>query len=102
MIAALSNVPVGQPVVIVTDSEYVVKGVTQWSKAWMRSGWCKADGSEVLNRDLWEVLIELFSAHTAHFQLVKGHNGNAGNETVDRMCTNAIRQRHSQIRHAQE
>lgn len=44
-------------VVIATDSEYVVEGSTQWAKAWVQNGWKRNDGSDVKNKDLWEMLL---------------------------------------------
>ncbi|KGO67869.1 hypothetical protein PITC_044830 [Penicillium italicum] len=43
--------------VIATDSEYVVKGVTQWVKAWVRNGWATKAGAPVKNQDLWQCLL---------------------------------------------
>lgn len=43
-------------VVLACDSEYVVRGVTEWLPKWERNGWKTARGEEVKNRDLWEAL----------------------------------------------
>ncbi|KAJ6508459.1 putative ribonuclease H [Mycena sanguinolenta] len=45
-----------QRVVIVTDSEYVAKGATEWMRVWAGQGWLTASGTPVKNRDLWEKL----------------------------------------------
>lgn len=44
-------------VVFATDSEYVVKGCTEWCRAWEARGWRNARGQRVKNRELWEELI---------------------------------------------
>ncbi|MCQ8206071.1 hypothetical protein NP569_27725, partial [Vibrio parahaemolyticus] len=49
-------------VVIATDSDYVVEGSTQWAKTWVQNSWRTkgkrgTDGSDVKNKDLWEVLL---------------------------------------------
>jgi ribonuclease HI len=44
--------------VIGTDSEYVVKGVTEWCQKWKANGWKTASGTSVKNQDLWELLLE--------------------------------------------
>lgn len=44
--------------VVGTDSEYVVKGVTEWTKKWKENGWRTASGGLVKNRDLWEILLK--------------------------------------------
>jgi ribonuclease HI len=43
--------------VIATDSEYVVKGATEWVRTWGRNGWVTSIGAAVKNRDLWEELL---------------------------------------------
>ncbi|KAJ3535803.1 hypothetical protein NM208_g6982 [Fusarium decemcellulare] len=45
--------------VIATDSEYVVKGATEWVRTWVRKGWKTRAGADVKNKDLWETLLEL-------------------------------------------
>ncbi|KAJ4253903.1 hypothetical protein NW762_010301 [Fusarium torreyae] len=43
--------------VIATDSEYVVKGATEWVPGWLRKGWKTSAGGQVKNKDLWEALL---------------------------------------------
>jgi ribonuclease HI len=43
--------------VIATDSDYVVKGITNWVKAWRRKGWKTRSGTPVKNKDLWQCLL---------------------------------------------
>jgi ribonuclease HI len=52
-IKALEAVPQGLPIVIHSDSQYVVKGATEWLRGWNAKGWRKADGKPVMNQDLW-------------------------------------------------
>ena len=49
----------GQAVDVHTDSTYVIKGITEWIWGWRRRGWKTADGTDVLNRDLWMELDRL-------------------------------------------
>ncbi|KAI8628489.1 ribonuclease H-like protein [Xylariaceae sp. FL1651] len=44
-------------VVIASDSEYLVKGATEWVKKWTKNGWKTPGGKNVANRDLWELLL---------------------------------------------
>ncbi|RDA87548.1 hypothetical protein CP532_3951 [Ophiocordyceps camponoti-leonardi (nom. inval.)] len=44
-------------VVFATDSEYVVKGATEWVKSWLKNDWKTSGGANVKNRDLWEALL---------------------------------------------
>ncbi|KAK9771602.1 putative RNase H type-1 domain-containing protein [Seiridium cardinale] len=50
-------------IVIATDSEYVVKGATTWIRSWIENGWKSAEGSEVQNKDLWELLMGEFERY---------------------------------------
>lgn len=43
--------------VFATDSEYVVKGATSWTRSWIRNGWKTVSGTDVKNKDLWELLL---------------------------------------------
>jgi ribonuclease HI len=44
--------------VIGTDSEYVIKGVSEWCQKWKENGWKTASGTSVKNPDLWKILLE--------------------------------------------
>ncbi len=77
------------PCVIHTDSEYLIKGITQWVKGWKKKGWKTAAGKAVLNQDLWEKLDSLNNRvqtqikSPVSWQHVRGHSGNVGNERCD-------------------
>lgn len=70
---------------VFTDSKYVVHGVNAWLAAWRRRGFCKSNGEEIANRDLWEQLCEL---GPEYFQFVwlRGHNGDEAQERVDQLA----------------
>ena len=72
-----------QPVVVFTDSSYVLKGIQEWMPAWIKRGWKKVDGTDVLNRDLWELLSNECQGLKLEWSLVPGHSGVVGNEFVD-------------------
>jgi ribonuclease HI len=75
--------------VLYTDSEYLIKGITQWVKGWKKKGWKTAAGKDVLNQDLWEKLdlvnnqVQAQTKVPVSWQHVRGHSGNAGNERCD-------------------
>lgn len=77
---------------VVTDSEYVVKGATQWLRGWERNGWKTANGQPVKNRELWEKLAELLRGHSVRWQWVKGHAGHPENERADLVATSRARE----------
>jgi ribonuclease HI len=70
------------PVTLYTDSQYVIKGITEWVRGWKRKGWMTAAGKPVLNRDLWEELDRL-NGPGIRWQYVRGHAGDPGNERCD-------------------
>ena len=79
---------------ILCDSQYVIKSVTQWMPGWKRKGWRKADGKPVMNRELLEELDRLMTARKAaggvvRFEWVRGHAGHPLNEEADRLANGA-------------
>ena len=73
-----------------TDSQYVIKGITEWLPSWKARGWRTADRKPVKNQDLWQALDEANARHAVRWHWVKGHAGNDGNERVDRLANKAI------------
>ncbi|HTV79145.1 MAG TPA: ribonuclease HI [Steroidobacteraceae bacterium] len=75
---------------VLTDSQYVIKGITEWVPSWKARGWRTADRKPVKNQDLWQKLDELAAAHTLRWAWVRGHSGDPGNERVDELANLAI------------
>lgn len=71
---------------IVSDSQYVIKGMTEWVQGWMRRGWRNASGEPVKNRELWEDLVNAAAPHQLSWEWVKGHAGHPYNERCDRLA----------------
>ena len=88
-IAALQHVAnQSGPVAIYTDSTYLIQGITQWVWNWRKRGWKTAEGSDVLNRELWEQLSQLVGARPrgdVSWHWVRGHVGTPGNERADQI-----------------
>lgn len=88
-----------EDLLILADSKYVINSVTKWMPVWRLKGWKKANGQDVLNRDLMEELWEQVDAleksgRTLKFQWVKGHSNHELNEAADqraRAVATAIR-----------
>lgn len=76
------------PAIIMTDSQLVHKGMTEWLPRWKASGWKGSDGP-VKNRDLWERLDAACEGKTIHWLWVKGHAGHELNEIADTLASNA-------------
>ena len=76
-------------VVLVTDSQYVQKGIGEWLPNWIRRGWKTAGGDPVKNQDLWQRLQAAAEPHTVQWKWVKGHAGDPDNERVDKLARDA-------------
>ncbi|MEW6067404.1 MAG: ribonuclease HI [Nitrospirota bacterium] len=75
---------------VVTDSNYVVKGITEWIFKWLKNNWKNSQKEDVLNKDLWEKLLNLASKHDIKWEWIKGHNGHAENMRCDKLARLAI------------
>ena len=75
---------------IFTDSQFVMKGITEWLPAWKRRGWKTVDRQPVKNADLWQRLETALTPHRVEWEWVRGHSGVADNERVDQLARAAI------------
>ncbi|GMR24113.1 MAG: ribonuclease HI [Acidobacteriota bacterium] len=91
VIKALASLDEPSIVRVVTDSQYVAKGMKSWIHGWRRKGWKTASGAPVKNRDLWEELDRLASPHRMSWEWVKGHDGHPENERADMLAREAVR-----------
>jgi ribonuclease HI len=82
-IQALEQLKGPSKVELHTDSQYVMKGITEWLRGWKARGWLTADRKPVKNDDLWKRLDEARRRHEVDWRWVKGHNGHALNERAD-------------------
>lgn len=93
MTAALEGMralPAGSAVVVVTDSRYLLDGMTSWMAGWKKRGWRTAGGDPVKNKQLWLELEAEVERHTSvRWHWVKGHIGNALNERADVLAVEA-------------
>jgi ribonuclease HI len=78
-------------VTVTTDSNYVVKGMSQWIHSWRKNGWRTSTKSDVLNRDLWLRLLSAAEKHVVSWQWVRGHVGHVENERCDSLAREAIK-----------
>jgi ribonuclease HI len=77
---------------IVTDSEYVMKGINEWMAGWKRKGWLTAAKKPVVNRDLWEELDAQVQRHKTSWVWTKGHASHTDNNRADELATRAARE----------
>ncbi len=72
---------------IVSDSKYVILGITEWIFNWQKNNWRNAAKKPVLNKELWEELYKLTQDQKIKWTYVKGHNGDKYNERADVIAT---------------
>ena len=77
-------------VVLTTDSQYVMKGITEWMENWKRRGWKTAAKKPVKNVDLWQRLSSALEKHEVEWQWVRGHTGHPENERADELANRGI------------
>ena len=79
---------------LVTDSQYVAKGISEWMPNWKRQGWQRKEGGRfkpVMNVDLWQRIDALLAQHEVQVTHVLGHRGHPENEACDRMAVAAYK-----------
>jgi ribonuclease HI len=77
---------------VITDSEYVKNGITEWIHAWKRKNWMKSDKKPVLNADLWRDLDAEVARHKTHWTWTKGHATHEDNNRADELANIAARE----------
>lgn len=75
-------------VTYVSDSEYLVKGMTEWLPAWKGRGW-KRKGGAIENLELWQKLDQTAAAHQTRWEWVRGHAGHPKNEYANDLAQRA-------------
>ncbi len=89
-VVALKQLKEPSEVRLTTDSQYLVKGMTEWIKGWIKKGWVTASKQPVKNKDLWIELDQLNKIHNITWLWVRGHTGHAENERCDQLANRAI------------
>jgi ribonuclease HI len=87
VISALNAVGKDEEITLYTDSAYVLNGATRWVKGWEKNNWKTSTKDDVLNKDLWQEMVEATVHKNINWQLIKGHSGTAGNERCDVIAT---------------
>ena len=75
----------------VSDSEYLVKGMSEWRKDWKTRGWRRKTGT-LENAELWQKLDQVDAAHTVEWRWVRGHNEHVKNEYANALAIRAADQ----------
>lgn len=86
VIEALNTLNEACDISLYTDSQYVLRGMTEWLAGWKAKGWKTASRKPVKNADLWQQLDSACARHEIRWHWVKGHNGDPGNERADSLA----------------
>lgn len=71
---------------IQSDSQYVIKGITEWIYGWKEKGWKNSAKKPVKNEDLWRRLDAIAEIVKPEWEWVRGHNGHVLNERADKLA----------------
>lgn len=74
-----------------TDSQYVVKGMTEWLQGWKQKNWRNSAKEPVKNVDLWQQLEQAAAPHQIAWNWVKGHAGHPENERADELANKGVK-----------
>jgi len=90
VIRGFDSISVPSQVRVISDSEYVVKGLKEWLTGWKVRGWKTAAKKPVKNIDLWQQLDQIRSIHTVTPVWIRGHAEHPENTKCDEMAVAAI------------
>ncbi len=76
---------------LVSDSQYLVKGIREWLPAWKRRGWRRKAGP-IENLDQWKELDGELARHDVRTEWVRGHGGHPRNEYANDLAVRAARE----------
>lgn len=65
-------------VTIISDSQYLIKGASEWLPNWKKKGWKDASNKPIKNMDMWKYIDKILSDTSRvvfDFKWVRGHKG---------------------------
>jgi ribonuclease HI len=77
---------------LVSDSQYVKTGVTEFLPKWKANGWLKSNGEPVLNQDLWDQLDQASQRHAIHWEWTAGHADHAIQNRAHELALHSARE----------
>ena len=92
-VEGLLRTPEGAVVELITDSQYVQKGITEWRHGWERNNWRTSTKEPVKNKELWQRLLALTDKRKVSVTWVRGHSGHPLNERCDQLANKAVAER---------
>ncbi len=77
-------------VLFTSDSQYLVKGMSEWVHGWAKRGWRRTGGA-IENLELWQELVDEADVHRVQWQWVRGHAGHPQNEYANDLAVGAAK-----------
>ena len=77
-------------ILVRSDSQYLIKGMTEWLSGWQKRAWRSAGGAAVKNKEIWQALAQLAQQHQIRWEWVRGHAGDPENEAVDALINRVL------------
>jgi ribonuclease HI len=75
------------PVMVYSDSQYVVYGIETWIYNWIEKNWKEGKKNPVKNKQYWQQLLEQKNRFdNINFSWVRGHDENKYNNRADEIC----------------
>src|SRR3954466_4018865 len=78
-------------VTFTSDSQYLIKGMSEWVFGWMSRGWKKKEGP-ILNLELWMEAVEAEHSDQVSWQWVRGTKAHPQNEYANDLAVRAARE----------
>jgi len=79
---------------LVTDSQYLAKGINEWLPGWRANGYRRREGNKLKplqNDDQWRAVDALLACHQVRVVHVRGHAGHPQNERCDQLAVAAYK-----------
>jgi ribonuclease HI len=92
-VEGLVRTPEGAAVELITDSQYVQKGIVEWRHGWEKNNWITSGKEPVKNKELWQRLLALADKRRVSVTWVRGHSGHVLNERCDKLANKAVAER---------
>ena len=77
---------------IYSDSQYLIKGMTEWLQNWIKNDWKNSKKEEIQNKELWIKLYEFSKKHEIEWIWIKGHKKHLENEKCDEIAKRIIKE----------
>ena len=88
-IEGLNSFPTAGDILVLSDSRYLISGMTELLSLWRARNWRSSNGAAIQNQALWQELWRASIRHKVSWHWVRGHSGVPEQESVDRLAATA-------------